>query len=113
MERKGRERRSFKTLLMRECRIFSDLGINMPLKELKELPRCYNIKVVSEDGVACVSVTGWNCYSPYNSNEPKGKIFGPFKSKKYKRYRILKKLGLWENGRILPRERNQTSLDLL
>ena len=108
-----KKKRSFRNLLVKECNNFSDLGINMSKNEVKDLPRWYSIKVVSDDGVACVSVTGWNCYSPYNSNEPKGKIFGPFKSKKYKRYRILKKLGLWENGRILPRERNQTSLDLL
>ena len=69
---------------MRECRIFSDLGINMPLKELKELPRCYNIKVVSDDGVACVSVTGWNCYSPYNSMSLKVKYLVPLNLKSTK-----------------------------
>lgn len=78
------------------------LGITM-LKY--QLPEKFNLKIVEGDGYTCVSVTGWNCYSINNKKEPEGGIYGPFKEKRYNRGKILRKLGLWENGRILPREK--------
>ena len=82
-----------------------------PLKDRKREQE-YKIRLIKQDGVTCVSVEGGNLYNINNRKEPKPTTCKTFKAKFYKRFTILKKLGLWENGRILPRERNQTSLDL-
>ena len=83
-----------------------------PLKG-RERESEYKIRLIEEDGVTCVSVEGGNLYNVNNRKEPESTSCKAFKAKFYKRFTILKKLGLWENGRILPRERNQISLDLL
>lgn len=66
--------------------------------------RKYELKVIESDGVTCVSVNGKNPYNTNNRREPSGELY-PYKDKKKKRFQILKKLGLWENGKILPRNR--------
>ena len=68
--------------------------------------RNYDLKVITLDGVTCVSVNGKNLYNTNNKKEPSGELY-PYKDKKKKRFQILKKLGLWENGKILPRNRKQ------
>ena len=69
--------------------------------------RDFNLKVITMDGVTCVSVEGKNLYnSNVKKKEPLGELF-PYKNKKKKRFQILKKLGLWENGRILPLSRKR------
>jgi hypothetical protein len=69
--------------------------------------RNFNLKVITMDGVTCVSVEGKNHYnSNVRKKEPSGELFS-FKDKKKKRFQILKKLGLWENGRILPLHRKR------
>jgi hypothetical protein len=68
--------------------------------------RNYNLKVIELDGVTCVSVEGKNPYNTNNRIEPSGELY-PYKNKKKKRFQILKKLGLWENGRILPLSRKR------
>ena len=83
-----------------------------PLKN-KERESEYKIRLIEQEGVTCVNVEGGNLYNINNRKEPEPTTCKTFKAKFYKRFTILKKLGLWENGRILPRERNQTSLDLL
>ena len=83
-----------------------------PLKD-KERESEYKISLIKQEGVTCVNVEGGNLYNINNRKEPESTTCKTFKAKFYKRFTILKKLGLWENGRILPRERNQTSLDLL
>lgn len=63
--------------------------------------RRYRIKVINCDGVACVSVVGTgNPYNTGNKREPKGKTYGTFKDKYYKRGTILRNLGIWGNGQI-------------
>ena len=83
-----------------------------PLKD-KERESEYKIRLIEQEGVTCVNVEGGNLYNINNRREPERTTCKTCKAKFYKRFTILKKLGLWENGRILPRERNQTSLDLL
>lgn len=69
--------------------------------------RKFNLKVIALDGVTCVSVEGKNHYhSNVKRREPSGELF-PYKDKKKKRFQILKKLGLWENGQILPLSRKR------
>lgn len=69
--------------------------------------RNFNLKVITMDGVTCVSVEGKNHYnSNVKKKEPSGELF-PYKDKKKKRFQILKKLGLWENGRVLQRSRKR------
>ena len=82
-----------------------------PLKG-KERESEYKIRLIEQEDVTCVNVEGGNLYNINNRKEPEPTTCKTFKAKFYKRFTILKKLGLWENGRILPRERNQTSLDL-
>lgn len=73
----------------------------------------YKLKLIVSDGAIHASIDGCNGYQVSSKRkEPVGELF-PYRDKHRKRFQILKKLGLWENGRILPRERNQTSLDLL
>ena len=83
-----------------------------PLKD-KERESEYKIRLIEQEGVTCVNVEGGNLYNINNRKEPEPTTCKTFKAKFYKRFTILKKLGLWENGRILPREVNQTSLELL
>ena len=83
-----------------------------PLKDRKRGQE-YKIRLIEQDGVTCISIEDGNLYNINDRREPKPTTCKTFKAKFYKRFTILKKLGLWENGRILPRERNQTSLDLL
>lgn len=66
--------------------------------------RKYELKVIELDGVTCVGVNGKNPYNTNNRREPSGELY-PYKDKKKKRFQILKKLGLWENGKILPLNR--------
>jgi hypothetical protein len=68
--------------------------------------RKYELKVIELDGVTCVSVNGKNPYNTNNRREPSGELY-PYKDKKKKRFQILKKLGLWENGKILPLNRKR------
>lgn len=68
--------------------------------------RKYELKVIELDGVTCVSVNGKNLYNTNNRREPSGELY-PYKDKKKKRFQILKKLGLWENGKILPLSRKR------
>lgn len=68
--------------------------------------RRYELKVIELDGVTCVSVNGKNPYNTNNRREPSGELY-PYKDKKKKRFQILKKLGLWENGKILPLNRKR------
>ena len=68
--------------------------------------RKYELKVIELDGVTCVSVNGKNLYNTNNRREPSGELY-PYKDKKKKRFQILKKLGLWENGKILPLNRKR------
>ena len=82
-----------------------------PLKD-RERESEYKIRLIEQEGVTCVNVEGGNLYNINNRKEPEPTTCKTFKAKFYKRFTILKKLGLWKNGRILPRERNQTSLDL-
>jgi hypothetical protein len=44
---------------------------------------------------------GSGVYSKNGEYEPKGKIY-QYRDKKKKRFNVLKKLKLWENGQILP-----------
>lgn len=65
----------------------------------------YQLKLITFKGVTCVSVEGQNRYNTSaHRKEPVGELF-PYRDKHRKRFQILKKLGLWENGRILPRSR--------
>lgn len=64
-------------------------------------PRAYKLKIIRGNGFACVSVEGRNLYNDLDRPEPKGKLY-QYKDKPNKRFVILKKLGLWVNGRILP-----------
>ena len=67
----------------------------------------YNLKLITLDGVTCASIDGVNGYEVNTKKkEPVGELF-PYRDKRKKRFQILKKLGLWENGRILPREKKQ------
>jgi hypothetical protein len=75
-----------------------------PLKDRKRESK-YKIRLIEQDGVTCISVEGGNLYNINNRKEPKPTTCKTFKAKFYKRFTILKKLGLWENGRILPREK--------
>lgn len=68
--------------------------------------RKYELKVIELDGVTCVSVNGKNPYNTNNRREPSGELY-PYKDKKKKRFQILKKLGLWENGKILSLNRKR------
>lgn len=68
--------------------------------------RKYELKVIELGGVTCVSVNGKNPYNTNNRREPSGELY-PYKDKKKKRFQILKKLGLWENGKILPLNRKR------
>lgn len=65
----------------------------------------YQLKIIKRNGVTCVSVEGENRYhSSTHRREPSGDLY-PYRDKHRKRFQILKKLGLWENGRILQRSR--------
>ena len=64
-------------------------------------PKEYKLKVIKGKGFACVSVEGRNFYNDQGRPEPKGKLYY-YKDKPKKSFVILKKLGLWTNGRILP-----------
>lgn len=67
----------------------------------------YQLKLIKCKGVTCVSVEGKNKYNlSTHRKEPVGEVF-PYRDKHRKRFQILRKLGLWENGRILPRSRKQ------
>lgn len=59
----------------------------------------YNIKVIAQEGVSCVSVVDSGLhYRIYPNKEPDGIIFKGFKDKKKNRGQILRKLGIWETG---------------
>ena len=65
----------------------------------------YQLKVIALSGVTCVSVEGENRYhSNTHRKEPVGSLY-PYRDKHKKRFQILRRLGLWENGRILQRNR--------
>ena len=65
----------------------------------------YKLKILSFNGVTCVSIDGENSYNAIiKRKEPVGELY-PYRDKHKKRFQILKKLGLWENGRILPRSK--------
>lgn len=67
----------------------------------------YKLKVLAFDGVTCVSIDGCNGYHiTHRKKEPVGELLS-YRDKHRKRFQILKKLGLWENGRILPREKRR------
>ena len=66
----------------------------------------YQLKVVSTDSTICCSIVGKGIYSISGNKEPKGKIY-QYRDKKKQKFKILKKLGLWENGQILPLYRKQ------
>lgn len=67
----------------------------------------YKLKLVTLEGVTCASIEGCNAYNAVvKKREPVGELF-PYRDKHRKRFQILKKLGLWENGRILPREKKR------
>lgn len=72
----------------------------------------YSIQVIRRNGVACVSISETG--HKYNINgrpEPKGKTYGPFKDKHYKRGTLLRKLGIWENGQNSTLTRKPKLLD--
>lgn len=68
----------------------------------------YKIKVINDgNGVASISLVGGNLYNMNNKTEPKGKVFGPFKEKYYKRGTILTKLRIWGSGQNLMQDKRQ------
>ena len=61
----------------------------------------YLLKIIQCDSTVCCSIVGSGVYSKNGEYEPKGKIY-QYRDKKKKRFNVLKKLKLWENGQILP-----------
>ena len=65
-----------------------------PLKD-RERESEYKIRLIEQNGVTCVNVEGGNLYNINNRKEPEPTTCKTFKAKFYKRFTILKKLGIW------------------
>ena len=73
----------------------------------KEEREEYSIGIANViEGVSHISIIGsGKCYSTQSKNEPDIHEIGKYKDKYKPLGRILKKLGLWENGKVLQQER--------